>query len=155
MAREFSLRSVPEELRTRYLRERLWTVDTLGTLVDGSLRARPAVPFRIWSERRPFAAPLGDVHEQARRLAAGLQGWGLGPGDVVAFQLPNWAEAVATFFGLAMLGVVLVPSPAASRWRRMASRSVVDEFPRTPSGKIRKFVLREALRAEHATRTGR
>ena len=32
---------------------------------------------------------------------------------------------------------------------------VVDEFPRTPSGKIRKFVLREALRAEHATRTGR
>jgi len=109
VAREFSLRSVPEELRTRYLRERLWTVDTLGTLVDGSLRARPAVPFRIWSERRPFAAPLGDVHEQARRLAAGLQGWGLGPGDVVAFQLPNWAEAVATFFGLAMLGVVLVP----------------------------------------------
>ena len=109
MPREFSLRSVPEELRTRYLRERLWTVDTLGTLVDGSLRARPAVPFRIWSERRPFAAPLGDVHEQARRLAAGLQGWGLGPGDVVAFQLPNWAEAVATFFGLAMLGVVLVP----------------------------------------------
>jgi non-ribosomal peptide synthetase component E (peptide arylation enzyme) len=107
--REFSMRAVPEELRRRYLREGLWTDETLGGLVDACLCARPALPFRIWSERRPFASRVGDLHAQARRLATGLQSLGLGPGDVVAFQLPNWAEAAATFFGLSMLGAVLVP----------------------------------------------
>jgi acyl-CoA synthetase len=33
----------------------------------------------------------------------------LGPGDVVAFQLPNWVEAAVTFYACAMLGVTLVP----------------------------------------------
>ena len=34
---------------------------------------------------------------------------GIGPGDVVAFQLPNWVEAAATFYGASLLGAVLVP----------------------------------------------
>ena len=34
---------------------------------------------------------------------------GLAPGDVVAFQLPNWREAVVAFYGLALGGYVLVP----------------------------------------------
>ena len=109
MSRELSLRSVPEELRARYRREGLWTDDTLGALVDACVRAEPTLPVRIWSERRPFAAPLASVHQQACRLAAGLAARGVGPGDVVAFQLPNWAEAAATFFALSMLGTVMVP----------------------------------------------
>ena len=47
-----------------------------------------------------------------RRVAAGgrrLARLGLGPGDVVAFQLPNWVEAAITFYACAMLGVTLVP----------------------------------------------
>ena len=107
--RELSLRAVPEELRRRYLREGLWTDDTLGALVDACVRARGELPFRIWSEHRPSISRIADVHAQGRRLAAGLQALGLGPGDVVAFQLPNWAEAAATFFGLSTLGAVLVP----------------------------------------------
>jgi acyl-CoA synthetase (AMP-forming)/AMP-acid ligase II len=107
--REFSLRRVSEELRRRYLRDGLWTDDTLGALIDACVRARPGLAFRIWSERRPFASTLSDVHARARRLAAGLRARGVCPGDVVAFQLPNWAEAAVTFFGLSMLGVVIVP----------------------------------------------
>jgi len=34
--------------------------------------------------------------------------FGIGPGDVVAFQLPNWVEAAVTFYGCAVLGVTLV-----------------------------------------------
>ena len=109
MPQAFSLRAVPEELRKRYLREGLWNDDTLGALVDACARARPTLAFQIWSEDRPFTSRVSDVHAQARRLAAGLQAQGLGPGDVVAFQLPNWAEAAVTFFGLSMLGAVLVP----------------------------------------------
>ena len=77
-------------------------------LVDACVRAHPALPFRIWSERRPFDVEVAACTSR-RRLAAGLQARGLGPGDVVAFQLPNWAEAAATFFALSMLGAVLVP----------------------------------------------
>jgi acyl-CoA synthetase (AMP-forming)/AMP-acid ligase II len=100
---------VPEDLRRRYLRDGLWTDDTLGALIDACVRARPGLDVRIWSERRPFASNLGAVHAQARRLAAGLHARGVGPGDVVAFQLPNWVEAAVTFFGVSMLGAVLVP----------------------------------------------
>ncbi len=34
---------------------------------------------------------------------------GVGPGDAVAFQLPNWLEAAATFYAVAYLGAVVVP----------------------------------------------
>ena len=44
-----------------------------------------------------------------RRLAGTLARRGIGAGDVVAFQLPNWVEAVACFYGLLSLGVVVVP----------------------------------------------
>ena len=45
----------------------------------------------------------------ARRLAAGLRERGVGPGDVVALQLPNWTEAAASFWATALLGAVVVP----------------------------------------------
>ncbi len=38
-----------------------------------------------------------------------LQQRGIEPGDAVAFQLPNWWEAVVAFYGLALGGYVLVP----------------------------------------------
>ncbi|MCV7174155.1 AMP-binding protein, partial [Mycobacterium manitobense] len=44
-----------------------------------------------------------------RRLAQGLRDRGVGPGDVVAFQLPNWMEAAATFWAASFLGAVVVP----------------------------------------------
>jgi acyl-CoA synthetase (AMP-forming)/AMP-acid ligase II len=49
------------------------------------------------------------VHHEAQRLVGALRERGVEPGDVVAFQLPNWREAVVAFYGLAMGGYVLVP----------------------------------------------
>ena len=54
-------------------------------------------------------APSRDVELQARRLAAGLRARGVGPGDVVAIQLPNWVEAAVAFWASAFLGAVVVP----------------------------------------------
>ena len=39
----------------------------------------------------------------------GLQARGIEAGDAVAFQLPNWLEAAATFYAVAYLGAVVVP----------------------------------------------
>ena len=42
-------------------------------------------------------------------MAGGLRAWGVGPDDVVAFQLPNWVEAAATFYAVTFLGATVAP----------------------------------------------
>jgi acyl-CoA synthetase (AMP-forming)/AMP-acid ligase II len=65
--------------------------------------------LHIHSESRPWAGRFGDVYTEACRVAGGLEARGIGPGDVVAFQVPNWIEAAITFYAAALLGTVLVP----------------------------------------------
>src|SRR5579875_2965967 len=45
----------------------------------------------------------------AERVAGGLAALGVGPGDVVAVQLPNWTETVVALLAAARLGAVLNP----------------------------------------------
>jgi acyl-CoA synthetase len=103
------LRTIPPELVRRYEAEGWWTRDTLGDLLARGLEAAGDAEFRVHSEVRPWAGAFGDVERVARRLAAGLRRRGVGPGDVVAFQLPNWMEAAAVFWASAFLGAVVVP----------------------------------------------
>jgi acyl-CoA synthetase len=103
------MRKIPVELTKRYVDEGWWTQDTLGDLVASGLRANPDTGFVVHSAVRPFAGTFRDVEIEARRLAAGLRARGVGPGDVVALQLPNWMEAAATFWASTFLGAVTVP----------------------------------------------
>jgi acyl-CoA synthetase len=103
------MRKIPVELTKRYEEEGWWTQDTLGDLVAGGLRANPDTGFVVHSAVRPFAGTFRDVELEARRLAAGLHARGVGPGDVIALQLPNWMEAAATFWASTFLGAVTVP----------------------------------------------
>jgi acyl-CoA synthetase len=106
---DWQLRPIDPELPRRYRAEELWVDRTLGQMLEDGLRTNPHLTFRIWSEQRPYLSTVGDIFEQARRFAAGLAAQGIGPGDVVAFQLPNWVEAAVTFYGVSLLGAVLVP----------------------------------------------
>ena len=85
----------PDADRARsYVRAGFWNDETLG----GILATACAVPdhaFTVRSERFPFRGTFGEVDELACRVAAGLRARGIGPGDAVAFQLPNWVEAAA------------------------------------------------------------
>jgi acyl-CoA synthetase (AMP-forming)/AMP-acid ligase II len=103
------MRTIPVELTKRYVEKGWWTRDTLGDLIARGLQARPDAGFHVHSAVRPFAGTFHDVEIEARRLAAGLRARGVGPGDVVALQLPNWMEAAATFWASAFLGAVTVP----------------------------------------------
>jgi acyl-CoA synthetase len=103
------MRTIPPALVGRYEAEGWWTRDTLGDLLARGLEVAPEAEFRVHSEVRPWAGRFGDVERVARRLAAGLRERGVGPGDVVAFQLPNWMEAAAVFWAAAFLGAVVVP----------------------------------------------
>jgi acyl-CoA synthetase (AMP-forming)/AMP-acid ligase II len=103
------MRTIPAELVERYKREGWWTQDTLGQMLARGLDAAHDTEFRVHSQVRPWTGTFRDVELVARRLAAGLQARGVGPGDVVAFQLPNWMEAAAVFWASAFLGAAVVP----------------------------------------------
>jgi acyl-CoA synthetase (AMP-forming)/AMP-acid ligase II len=103
------MRTVPAELAARYAAEGWWTDDTLGSLLAPGLAGAPDAAFRVHSAVRPWSGTYRDVELLARRLAAGLRSRGVGPGDVVCFQLPNWMEAAVTFWAAAFLGAVIVP----------------------------------------------
>ncbi|MFI0350320.1 AMP-binding protein [Actinomadura sp. 9N407] len=103
------MRTIPAELAKRYEAEGWWTRDTLGDLLARGLQAAPGTEFRVHSAVRPWTGTFGDVELVARRLAEGLRARGVGPGDAVAFQLPNWMEAAAVFWASAFLGATVVP----------------------------------------------
>ncbi|SFF58668.1 AMP-binding protein [Streptomyces mirabilis] len=104
-----AMRTMPAELIERYEVEGWWTRETIGDLLAYGLDAAPDVEFRVHSAVRPWEGTFADVERAARRLAAGLRARGVGPGDVIAFQLPNWMEAAAVFWASAFLGAVVVP----------------------------------------------
>src|SRR5918994_6062950 len=78
-------------------------------MVADGLGARADVDFRVRSKVRPWSGTFADVDRAARSLAAALRSRGIGPGDVVACQLPNWVEAGISFWAAAYLGAVVVP----------------------------------------------
>jgi acyl-CoA synthetase len=103
------MRTIPAELVTRYEEAGWWTHETVGQVLARGLHAAPDAGFRVYSAARPWSGTFRDVEWVARRLAAGLRARGVGAGDVVAFQLPNWMEAAATFWATAFLGAAVVP----------------------------------------------
>src|SRR5207253_11285126 len=48
----------------------------------------------------------GGLLARVDRTAAGLQRLGLGPGDVVTIQLPNWVEFAYVFFACERIGAI-------------------------------------------------
>ena len=109
MGLDWQPRSVAPELASAYRRDGFWTDESLGALLAGRLAARREQSFKFRSDLRPWAGTFGDVLDGSRRVAAGLAGAGIGAGDVVAFQLPNWIEAALVFYGASLLGAVVVP----------------------------------------------
>jgi len=106
---DFTPREIDAEHVQRYVAEGFWDDQTLGSLLADGLRDAASQPFTVRSERRPYRGTLGDVDALARRVASGMRARGVRPGDAVAFQLPNWLEAAATFYAIAYLGAVVVP----------------------------------------------
>lgn len=107
--RRWNLRTVPEALARRYREEGHWDDSTLGATVAEGLARRAHLEFNVHSAVRPWSGTFGEVDRMARTLAGSLRRAGVGPGDVVMFQMPNWLEAGVTFWASAYLGAVVVP----------------------------------------------
>ncbi len=100
----------PDADRTQqYVRAGYWDDQSLGDVLASGLHDAARQPFTVRSDVRPYLGSLGAVDDLARRVATGLRARGIRAGDAVAFQLPNWVEAAATFYAIAYLGAVVVP----------------------------------------------
>ncbi|HWI72227.1 MAG TPA: AMP-binding protein, partial [Baekduia sp.] len=78
--------------------------------VDDGLRASAArAPQRTAVVDRDRRVTFGELDRLADRAAALLHGLGVGRGDVVSFQLPNWLEAAVLYHATARLGAISNP----------------------------------------------
>lgn len=84
----------------------------LSTLFQERVQAHPDREMVVHGARRLSYA---EVDRQAAGLASSLAGLGVGPGDRLAVDLPNWPEWVVAFLAGARLGATVVPlDPALS-----------------------------------------
>ena len=97
---DFAPRFAPLELRRRWIADGLWNDDTLATVVADGAARHATTRARVLSHTRPYDGTVRDLADQGARLAGLLAQHGIGTGDVVAFQLPNWPEAIASMYGL-------------------------------------------------------
>jgi cyclohexanecarboxylate-CoA ligase len=62
---------------------------------------------------------FGEWQRRVERAALGLLALGVAPGDVVAYQLPNWWEAAVLFLAAARLGAIVNPVLPVFREREL------------------------------------
>ncbi|MGA2522424.1 MAG: AMP-binding protein [Acidimicrobiales bacterium] len=106
---DWGLRSLPPALARHYVEAGFWRDDTVGQVIAGAVARHPGLTVKMRSAVRPWTGTYADVFDAARRLAGALQARGIGAGDVVAFQIPNWVEAAVSFWAAALLGAVVTP----------------------------------------------
>src|SRR4029453_7720150 len=87
----------------RYVQDGVWSNATLDDYLVAPARKhgdRLAIIDRRW--RLTYA----DLDRMAHRAACGLMHLGVGPGDVVSSQLPNWGEWLILYCAATKIGAV-------------------------------------------------
>lgn len=84
-----------------------WQEQVLSDLVAERAEAHAD---RVFVTDGTVSVTYGQLRDDAVRLAAGLRGLGVGRGDRVVVQMPNWAEFATIVVALSRLGAVLVPT---------------------------------------------
>ena len=113
---------VPAALRAEYRR--------LGYVTDLTMSALPARAARHWPARPALveddhAFTYGELLGLVQRAAGWLAGAGLGAGDVVCWQAPNWWEAHV--LGLAIWHLGAVSCPVVPFYREHELRQVIGQ----------------------------
>ena len=92
-----------DDLIARYQKSGHWGAETFYSI----LAARAAAhPDRLAIVDRGRRVTYGELRTRVDGVAAGFAALGIGPGDVVTIQMPNWAEFAYVFFALERLGAV-------------------------------------------------
>jgi acyl-CoA synthetase (AMP-forming)/AMP-acid ligase II len=91
------------ELIERYTRSGHWGNETFYQILARRARAHPDREALVDHRHR---VTYRELVERVDRTAAAMQQLGIGPGDVVTIQLPNWVEFAYVFFACERVGAV-------------------------------------------------
>ncbi|MDQ1468171.1 MAG: hypothetical protein QOH10_2586, partial [Actinomycetota bacterium] len=97
---------VSEAVRERWRAAGAWTDETLLDRLAGRASQDERRELIVDREHRLTGA---DLRMRAARVACALQAEGIGPGDIVVYQLPNWWESAALAWGILLAGAVASP----------------------------------------------
>jgi len=91
------------DLIARYQKSGHWGSETFYSVLAARAVAHAD---RVAIVDRGRRITYGELKTRVDRVAAGFKALGIGSGDVVTIQLPNWAEFAYVFFALERLGAV-------------------------------------------------
>ncbi|MCW2914491.1 MAG: coA-dependent ligase [Actinomycetia bacterium] len=114
--------AVPTALQEEYRRYGYVTDLTASALIERAARQWRDRPALIEGERR---LTYGELLALVERASAWLAGAGVGRGDVVCWQTPNWWEAHV--LGLAIWHLGAVSSPIVSFYREHEIRQIIEQ----------------------------
>jgi cyclohexanecarboxylate-CoA ligase len=96
----------PSPEAERYRAAGAWGSRTLDQPIAEWAAREPARPALVDRGRR---LSYGELQGRIEAAAGALAARGIGAGDVVSFQLPNWAEALIVHHGIVRLGAISNP----------------------------------------------
>jgi acyl-CoA synthetase (AMP-forming)/AMP-acid ligase II len=111
----FETRLTPA-LSARWRAAGLWSDETFASLLE---RRAAATPDRVAVTDGVRRLSYSALAHGIDRVAARLRSLGIGEGDVVTIQLPNWIEFPLVFFALERLGAVAVTVSVDFRSREL------------------------------------
>lgn len=103
-----------DERIAKYYKEGFWSEKTLDDFLD-RMAGRYAEKEALYDQRRRIT--FGELKTISDRLALKFLELGIGKGDIVFIQLPNWVEAVFAYYALFKIGAV--GSPINPHYRKL------------------------------------
>jgi cyclohexanecarboxylate-CoA ligase len=101
----------------RYLRSGAWPGKVLTDLLHGAVRATPNRPAIVDSRR---TVTWFELNEEVDRCALALLERGIGPGDALSIQLPNWIEFAVLHLAATRIGAITSLITPINRDREVA-----------------------------------
>ena len=110
----------PDDRRARHEASGEWPQPPLSTMLAERARRTPERVYLIEGRRDGGRSwTFGELAARAERMAVALARLGVGPGDVVSWQLPNWVEGAALAAAIDRIGAVSNPILTIYREREM------------------------------------
>ena len=110
------------ERRAAMLESGAWNEKLITDYLDHAVASSPdreaIVGYQVTGDTRT-ALTYRELNDTVTRMAAGLAGLGIGKGDVVACQLPNWWQTTALHLACMRIGAILNPLMPIFREREL------------------------------------
>lgn len=104
-----SIAAARPEYRKRWIEAGLYDGLSVDQWFRRGVERSPDTRLCFWSDQRPSETSLRQVAADVDRVAAALHRLGYQAGDVIAAQVPNWAECLHLFIAAMRLGLVFIP----------------------------------------------